>query len=602
MRNTPKRLLTILLLMCLALPAVMVAGETDELVVGSNTGISGEFMAGMWGNNTTDVDVRLLLHDYPTIVWQTGEMASINQVAVQNMERQTDESGNQVYTFALNNNLRYSDGSAITAADYVFSALLQASPLIRELGGTNASWDHLVGAIAYTSGSEPVFSGIRLLDRLRFSLTVSKDYLPYYYELSYVHLLPYPISVIAPGCQVEDNGQGAYLTGDFTSEMLANTLLDPVSGYLSHPKVTSGAYRLVSSDLLVKTATFEVNPYYLGNRERKKPAIQRIRLVEVRNADMAQLLSDGQVHLINKISAADAVDAVAALPAGQSATAAYPRNGFAYLAFAVERDLPSSELLRQALSSMVDKGFVTRNFLRQYGEPVYAYYSLAQWMAQQDLVALEALDKYPFDLNQAEALLEQDGWVLQQDGTPYQKDADGLRHKQAGEGLVPLRLIMGLAPNNQAADIAFAHLSANLQQLGGELEAHYLPMGDLLRQYYRQEERVVDLLFLASNFGHIFDPYPTYMTTDNYQGIQNTSGLQDETLLSLAKTLRQTLPGDQTTYYANWLAFQQHWVDVLPMIPLYTNTYTDAFTPRLTGYHPEQYDSWAVAILYADFK
>lgn len=39
----------------------------------------------------------------------------------------------------------------------------------------------------------------------------------------------------------------------------------------------------------------------------------------------------------------------------------------------------------------------------------------------------------------------------------------------------------------------------------------------------------------------------------------------------------------------------------LPIIPLYTNTYTDLYTAssRLTNYHPDQHWSWAEAIVYA---
>ena len=34
----------------------------DELVVGVTTALSGGFFTDMWGNNTSDIDVRLLLH------------------------------------------------------------------------------------------------------------------------------------------------------------------------------------------------------------------------------------------------------------------------------------------------------------------------------------------------------------------------------------------------------------------------------------------------------------------------------------------------------------------------------------------------------------
>ena len=47
----------------------------------------------------------------------------------------------------------------------------------------------------------------------------------------------------------------------FTEELLRQTILDPETGYRSHPKVVSGPYMLTSWD--GSTAEFEVNPYYL---------------------------------------------------------------------------------------------------------------------------------------------------------------------------------------------------------------------------------------------------------------------------------------------------------------------------------------------------
>ena len=53
---------------------------------------------------------------------------------------------------------------------------------------------------------------------------------------------------------------------------------------------------------------------------------------------------------------------------------------------------------------------------------------------------------------------------------------------------------------------------------------------------------------------------------------------------------------------ARWFEFQDHWAEVLPAIPLYSNTYYDAFTSDLVGYHPERYFSWAETILHASLK
>ena len=40
-----------------------------HITVGSPTRVSGMFFTDMWGNNTSDIDVRTLLHVYNTVEW-----------------------------------------------------------------------------------------------------------------------------------------------------------------------------------------------------------------------------------------------------------------------------------------------------------------------------------------------------------------------------------------------------------------------------------------------------------------------------------------------------------------------------------------------------
>lgn len=596
------RFTLLLLVLCLALPLGASAAQvTDVLVVASTTSMSGEFMAGMWGNNTADVDIRILLHDYPTIVWSLDEEASVNKTAVSQLDIKKNAAGDSEYTFTLKDNLRFSDGSPVTARDYVFSLLLEASPLIRELGGSNIRREYLAGGLDYVEGKTPNFSGVRLLDDQRFSLTVSQDFSRYYYDLTLVHVTPYPAAVIAPGCEVKDDGEGAYVEG-LTAELLRTTLLDPVSGYVSHPGVVSGAYKLLSYDAQARTAEFEANPFFAGNQDGTKPTIKRLMMRGIKNAEVPGALRDNEVQLVNKLSCANTIDAVKALPRGLVRNVPYPRYGLAFLSFSAEMAPMSSQTFRHAISRMVDREAVTKTFLRGYGQPVYAYYGMGQWMPQKLGRDLKRFDKHPYDLVKAAELLEQDGWTLNSEGKAYDPAAGGLRHKMEGDQLMPLVLRLGVTSDNTAAEITLKNLKESLEQLGGQLEVSYLSMWDLLRQYYRQDERAYDMLFLASNFDYVFDPYYTYHAGEGYQGVMNRSGLCDEHLQALARTLRETRPRDRETFLKNWIAFQDYWTDVMPLLPIYSSTYHDAFNAKLTNYHPERFHSWADAIIYAKFE
>ena len=64
-----------------------------------------------------------------------------------------------------------------------------------------------------------------------FSMTISADQLPNYYEMANVAYGPEPLAAIAPGCDVKDDGNGAYLTDGFTEDLIRATLLDPDKGF-----------------------------------------------------------------------------------------------------------------------------------------------------------------------------------------------------------------------------------------------------------------------------------------------------------------------------------------------------------------------------------
>ncbi len=109
------------------------------------------------------------------------------------------------------------------------------------------------------------------------------------------------------------------------------------------------------------------------------------------------------------------------------------------------------------------------------------------------------------------------------------------------------------------------------------------------------------MLFLASNFYDLFDPYYTFHTDLAYRGVLNTTFIQDEALMLAALRMRETPSGDLDAYLARWRDFQREFTRALPMIPLYSNTYADLHTRRLSDYHAQAHASFAGALLAAKF-
>ena len=286
----------------------------DELTVGSTTPFDGKFFTQLWGNDSSDLDVRMLIHGYDTIEWSVEQSQfGVDPSVVSGIAVAENAAGDRTYTLTLYDDLYYSDGTKITAWDYAFSVLLSIDPKLAELGANPRPMDYLAGYNEYVSGQASYLSGLHVQDDNTLVFLVLSDHLPYFYELTMLDCVPYPIHVIAPGCEVRDDGQGVYIANAddsveepvFTTELLRQTIMDEATGYMSHPSVVSGPYKLTSFD--GTTAEFEINEYYKGNANGMKPVIPKLIYRTADSATMMEELGRGEYGLLNRCVSTDAV-------------------------------------------------------------------------------------------------------------------------------------------------------------------------------------------------------------------------------------------------------------------------------------------------------
>ncbi|MDR0928939.1 MAG: hypothetical protein LBM74_04400, partial [Oscillospiraceae bacterium] len=118
---------------------------------------------------------------------------------------------------------------------------------------------------------------------------------------------------------------------------------------------------------------------------------------------------------------------------------------------------------------------------------------------------------------------------------------------------------------------------------------------ELLDIYYATGDRDCDMIYLATNFGTVYEPSGTFEP----QGIANRTGINDETLYQLAVDLRKTEPGDVLAYCQKWIAMEERFTEVLPAIPIYSNVYFDFYTATLQNYTISNSLTWTQAIVGA---
>ena len=594
----------------------------SKITVGSVTKVAGQFSTDMFGNNTSDIDIRALLHGYSTVAYTDDASYTLDETVAQVDVATEDDFGNKVYVFHVNDGLTYNDGTPITAKDYAFSVLLQSAPQMAELGASTSGYWHIQGYDQYASGERNYLSGVRLLDDMTFSLTIRANALPYYYELTYVNVTPYPISVIAPGCTVEDDGDGAYIDGEFTAAVLEKTMLDPETGYCSHPMVTSGPYQLESYNGETGEVVLKANTRYVGNYAGQRPLIETVVLRETTNAQALAELADGTLDIVNKISDSQVVaEGVAQLSQGTLQASNYLRSGLGFLALACEQGPTSQENIRKAISYCLDQDAFVTAFTGTYGQPVYSWYGLGQWMASEYVsTAGEDLNTYEMNLDTATTLVERAGYVYNAEGDAFREGEDTVRYRllrgtalneynaledpvveavQVGnKNLLPLEIKFARVENNRMCDLVVEQLVPNLEAIGFKVEVVDLSFEDMLAQYYREVPRECNMFALATNFTHVFDPIYTWDGEAQYQGYLNTTGIDSTRLARQAARLRGTTPGDTERYLQRWQQLMTIFNDELPAIPLYSNMYFDFYANRVQNYAANAHWSWSAAILY----
>ena len=581
------------------------AGMEQRLRIATTTPFAGNFFSGLMGNNASDLDVRRLIHGYSLVYWN-GEQGIYDFDSRVVSGAAVREDG-RTYVLALAQDLTYNDGTPITAADYAFSILLQTSGALEEATGVRIRESQIEGFAPYVRGETAVLSGLRILGDYSLSITIDEAYRPYFYELDSLNFYPLSPSLLAPGCEVRDEGEGAFLSGTLDARALWETLLNAETGYISHPTRTTGPYQL--AEYTGDAVRLTRNPSYKGDENGEQPRLEEL-TVSVRNPDtVMQDLTVGDVDLVVRCLRASQVDGgISLVSGGDIAMASYNRNGLAYISFCGEKGPAEDVRVRQAIAHCMDREEAVGRFVGPYGLLVDGYYGLGQWMYLMangtykpeddpawETVHLDGLTVYDPDPEAAARLLEEAGWNLNEAGEPFVPGQDALRCRRDGEALVPLKLKLIYPEGNGMGAELRRSFGENLARVGAELRVEEVSMPELQRSYLGQTDRDCDMILLGNNFADVFDPLLDYDET----GRDRLNGIADARMMELSRDLRETDPGDVLGFVRKWVAFQEYRTSIAMEIPLYSNAYFDFFVRTLRNYAPGTSSTWTGAILKA---
>lgn len=572
-----------------------------QLVIGTTTEMENEFYDTSYSNNATNYKTYDLIHGYSTVTSDKDGAFIYDETVVKSHETVENEDGTKTYTVTINDGLVWSDGTPITAKDYVFALLLQSSPEMNQVDGypSQAGYSY-VGYEAFFAGETENFAGVHLVDDMTYSVTVKAEELPYHYDITYASLGPRPMHVIAPECDVVDAAEGAMITGDFTTDLLLETINNPETGYRYNPKVTCGPYLFESFDIASRQATLKVNPNYAGDYRGVKPMIETLVIKYVKSDTMMNELSAGSVDLLFQCGGADTINAgLDLVDAGTAQTNTFFRNGYGKVQFDCSQFPTDSENVRKAIAYCLDRNEFARQYSGGYASVVHAYYGMAQWefTESKDWID-ENLNTYEKNIDEAKKLLEADGWNLNADGTSY--SGTGTRYKDVNGELKPLVIEWANTEGNPVSSLLATMLPEAMTEAGMELKATTMDFPTLLAGISHSGDKIYNMYNLATGFSLASSPWYYYSTDPQWmQAGYNSNWIVDEELAAAAEALK-TIPYEDTeSWLTAWQAFIKEWNATMPDIPLYSDEYYDFYSNKLHGWEATAVWDWPRAVMDA---
>lgn len=413
----------------------------NRAILGNTTELSGDFRYAGWGGSSAgaaDQDIQRLTVGYSTMETNQGGAYVWNETAVKEHTETENEDGSATYTVTINEGLTFSDGSPITAANYVAQVLAFATPVAVAAGQPGTAGQSFVGYEAYNAytgeeaeGASKVFSGIRLLDEYTFSVTVDPQYLPYYFAYTYAAFDPTPLEMwLGEGVEVKDDGEGCYLSDEFYAKNDAGEYTTAAHMSESRYDVSkypfSGPYVITNWDQGTKECTLTLNPEFKGNFEGQKPSIETIVYSFIVSETQLEQLKTGAIDVLSGVTGGDETkEALEIVDDVKFSEVHYQRAGYGKVEFECDFGPTSFPEVRQAVTYLLNRTEFCQAFTGGYGVVVNGPYSpdFDMWQAVKDDIDL---NDYTYSPDAAKKVLEEAGWIYNSKGEPYVEGATGV--------------------------------------------------------------------------------------------------------------------------------------------------------------------------------
>ncbi|MBO4617231.1 MAG: hypothetical protein J5717_07750 [Lachnospiraceae bacterium] len=419
-----------------------------DIILGNTTELSGQFRYASFGKSNpggSDHDIENMTNGLETVS-KTKEGGYVwNDLVVDSHEEVVNEDGSKTFTIKVKDDLKFSDGSPITAKDFIARSMSFYTPVATQASGFQVTGTTVVGYEEFNKYTGPdsaegtkVLSGYRLIDDYTFSVTIKPDYIPYFYDITYAGFTPNFRAMWIGDADIKDDGEGCYFTDDFYAKNGEDYVLKDLieatgtdtsdAAYAKYPY--SGAYCVKSFDTADSSAVLVKNEYFKGNYEGATPSIEKVIYKKVVSATQLEDFKAGGIDVISGITGGAATDEAIALADGSEGKYVYThysRAGYGKLGFRADYGPAQFAAVRQAIAFCMNRGQFAKDFTGGYGGVVDGPYYTGSWMYQEAVKQGMILNAYATSADSAIEVLKAGGWNYAADGSEY---VDGVRYKK----------------------------------------------------------------------------------------------------------------------------------------------------------------------------
>lgn len=582
-------------------PAPKDAPVGGQFVVGITPGSLSPDMMDGWSANATNREFQKLMDGYGITCTNRDRILQWDDVVVEKHDEVDNEDGSRTYTVKLNENLKWSDGSKITAKDYLFNIMYRSSTQFAECEADATAGNVFTGYEAFRNAEVKEFKGLHLLGEYEFSLEVAAEELPNYFVLGDIGFGPAPMAAIAPGTDIIDDGDGCYFNDKFTTDVLRETLLDPEKGFRYQRPVVCGPYKLKKMDLSTETVELEINKEYLGTYDGAVPHVASIISKAVPAETLRDEFEKGTVDFFSSAKG-ETIDATLSKIENGDLKVNYgvvPMDSVSEWRFCCDFGPSQFSEVRRAFAYIIDRDEINKQLTGGYASVVDCLATEAMTDYQETKDELEGdLIHYSYDLDKAKQELIDGGWTLNEKGEDFVEGTDKIRYKEVDGELMKLSLNWSYM-EGEATTLYNTVVPPEAEKIGMEIKGTKMDFSQMINHINREGmDKPTYHVFTVgvvlpefSSWWYFFDDAPERM------GLWNYYRVSDKELKEITAKMKSVEPGDVDTFRKYFVEFEKEINHEMPGVVMTTGTSYWFVNPKLKNFVPRAYDNWSYMVL-----